>query len=180
MNYRRLNEVTTPDPYYMSLLEEMIEKVGNSHCLSKIDLTKGFYQIQILIETVRRRHSRVHLGNLSFPVFHSGCFQRVVETVLKDCENFVVVYIHNILVASMCWEEHLAHLCTALGKLNSAGLKAGSSKCEFGKVRLVYLGHKIGGGTMSIPERRVEALRNYPRPATRKSLKSFLGLASYF
>ena len=60
------------------------------------------------------------------------------------------------------------------------GLNAGSSKCAFGKVRLVYLGHKIGSGTISIPERRVEALRNYPRPATRKSLKSFLGLASYF
>ena len=47
VDFRRLNSVTVGDPYYMTTLDEILEKVGNSGCLSKLDLSKGFYQIGI-------------------------------------------------------------------------------------------------------------------------------------
>ena len=47
VDYRKLNSVTANDPYYMTTLDEILERVGNSGCLSKLDLSKGFYQIGI-------------------------------------------------------------------------------------------------------------------------------------
>ncbi len=42
VDFRRVNEVTVKDLYYMPVLEELLMKVGGSKCLSKLDLTKGF------------------------------------------------------------------------------------------------------------------------------------------
>ena len=47
IDYRQLNAITEGDPYYMTTLEEILERVGNSKCVSKLDLAKGFYQIGV-------------------------------------------------------------------------------------------------------------------------------------
>lgn len=54
------------------------------------------------------------------------------------------------------------------------------SKCVFGKVRLEFLGHVVGGGVINVPEARVTAIRKHPRPKTRKQLRAFLGLIRYY
>ena len=46
-DFRKLNGVTTPDPYCMPLVEDLLDRVGSCEFLSKIDLTKRFYQIPI-------------------------------------------------------------------------------------------------------------------------------------
>ena len=43
IHYRRVNEVTVGDPYYMITLDEILERVGSSMAISKLDLAKGFY-----------------------------------------------------------------------------------------------------------------------------------------
>ena len=38
-----------------------------------------------------------------------------------------------------------------------------------------FLGYLVGNGSMTIPEKRVEALTGYTRPTTKRGLRSFLG-----
>ena len=45
VEYRHLNSITNPDPYYIPLVYELLQKVGNSQVLSKLDLANGFYQV---------------------------------------------------------------------------------------------------------------------------------------
>ena len=47
MDYRKLNAVTIPDPYSMPLVDDLLDQVGESTYLSKLDLKKGFYQIPV-------------------------------------------------------------------------------------------------------------------------------------
>ena len=42
------------------------------------------------------------------------------------------------------------------------------------------LGHKLGDGRMSIPERQVKAMKDYVRPKTKKALRTFLGVVSFY
>ena len=51
-DYRKLNAVTQSDPYYMSTLEEILERVGSSAAISKLDLSKGFHQIEVEPEDI--------------------------------------------------------------------------------------------------------------------------------
>ena len=48
VDYRKVNVLTEPDPYHMPRVDEMVELVEESHFLTKIDLTKGYYQIPVM------------------------------------------------------------------------------------------------------------------------------------
>ena len=47
VDYRRLNSITNPDPYYIPLVDELLLKVGSSQVLSKLDLAKVFIRLDL-------------------------------------------------------------------------------------------------------------------------------------
>ena len=49
-----------------------------------------------------------------------------------------------------------------------------------GETSLNYLGHQVGGGKLVLSEAQVADLAEYKRPKSKKDLKSFLGLVSYY
>ena len=54
IDFKRLNAVTKPDPFYMPLVDEIIDELGEAEILSKLDLSKGFYQILVHAEDVEK------------------------------------------------------------------------------------------------------------------------------
>ena len=50
LNFRRINAVTTPDPYLIPRVDDMLTQIGNTKFLMKLDLNKEFHQIQLLEE----------------------------------------------------------------------------------------------------------------------------------
>ena len=45
---------------------------------------------------------------------------------------------------------------------------------------MLYLGHVVGNGWLEVPEERVRAVREWPRPTRKKQLKTFLGTVGYY
>ncbi len=186
VDYRRLNSITLKEPYYIPGMDEMMDKVGRCGVLSKVDLAKGFHQVGVAVvdrdKTAficpfgKYRYRRMPFGLANAP----SVFQRLMDCVLCDCTDFSCVYIDDILIISKCWEEHVDHLRAVFEVLREAGLTCKRSKCEFGKVRLEFLGHIVGDGVVSIPEARVKALKEHPRPKTRRQLRAFLGMLNYY
>ena len=186
VDYRKLNEVTTPDPYYMTTLDEILEKVGDSGCLSKLDLSKGFYQIGIEEGSRNKTAFISPFGKYSFSRMPFGLrnspavFQRTMEEVLRGCYHCSAPYIDDILVFSRNGIDHVDHLRQVLKALSEQGLTIKDGKCEFGRTRLEYLGHLIGEGQVAVPRHRATAMEQFIQPRTKKQLRSFLGAMSYY
>ena len=184
IDYRRLNEITEGDPYYMCTLEEILERVGGSKAVSKLDLAKGFYQIEVEPESVDKTAFITPFGKYAFKRMPFGLknapaiFQRAMEVVLKDCYAFSAPYIDDIVVFSKDGVEHTQHLREVLRALKGHGLTV--AKCEFGKSQVEYLGHLIGNGELAVPSHRAAAMTKFLQPRTKKQLRSFLGAASYY
>ena len=53
-------------------------------------------------------------------------------------------------------------------------------KCSFAQQEVTYLGHVISEAGISVDLCKVEKISNYPAPTNLKSLRQFLGLASYY
>ena len=87
------------------------------------------------------------------------------------------VYIDDILVFSSNLEKHLEHLRIVIEKLAEVGLKLKPSKCRLAQKELEYLGHVVG---LKTSPRLVEAVQCFPVPRSVKSVRSFLGLTSYY
>ena len=67
-------------------------------------------------------------------------FMRVMNDVLIPfLDDFVIVYLYDILVFSKSKDEHVMHVNKALDVLRKEQLFLKMSKCEYGKTSLVYL-----------------------------------------
>ena len=102
IDYRRLNAITEGDPYYMTTLEEILERVGGSRCVSKLDLAKGFYQIEVEEESIDKTAFVTPFGKFAFTRMPFGLrnapavFQRTMEVVLRGCYDYSAAYIDDI------------------------------------------------------------------------------------
>ena len=179
IDFRKLNAVTTPDPYCMPLIEDLLDQVGDCGFLSKLDLSKGFYQIPIRMEdrdktalcspNGKYRFTRMQFGLRNAP----STFQRTIHTVLRGQEDHSATYIDDILVYSRTWTEHLAHIQAILEALRENGMTAKLKKCKWAAKTLEYLGHIVGNGQVAVPEARVKSIRNFKRPVSKKDLRAF-------
>ena len=186
VDYRKLNEVTTSDPYYMSTMDEILERVGGSKIVSKIDLAKGFYQVEVEPLSQEKTAFVSPYGKYEFTRMPFGLknapatFQRLMEVVLGDCYHCSAPYIDDVVVFSNSGAEHVEHLRLVLERMRRYGLTLKEGKCQFGRKKLEYLGHVIGGGELAVPAHRAAAMAEYKQPNTKKQLRSFLGAASYY
>ncbi|GBL92132.1 Retrovirus-related Pol polyprotein from transposon 297 [Araneus ventricosus] len=76
--------------------------------------------------------------------------------------------------------DHLLHVHNVFRKWKEVGLTVNLEKYAFGQNQVKFLGHVVGSGQHSPDPEMAEVLRNLSRPSTKKELRSFLGLASYY
>ncbi len=92
----------------------------------------------------------------------------------------VYAYLDDLLVCGKDIHSHPTNLETVLHTLQEAGLKAKLAKCEFLKVQISFLGHKIDGNGIHTMDDKISAIKNFPRPKTVENVWSFVGLCGYY
>ena len=107
---------------------------------------------------------------------HLRCFNQVLS---RD-RDVSAVYIDDIAIFSTNWSDHCKDISKILGRLKEAGLTANLSKCAWGQTHCEFLGHLVGEGMVSPADLKVQAVRQFAQPKTKKNVRQFLGLAGYY
>ena len=50
VDYRKLNSVTPMDAYPMPRVDDLIDRLGNAKYISKLDLSRGYWQVPVAPE----------------------------------------------------------------------------------------------------------------------------------
>src|SRR6266498_1010906 len=151
VDYKKTNAITIVDAYPLPVVNDTIDKIGGKKYYTSIDLASGYWQVEV-DENSQDITAFVTLWGLyQFNVMlfgltnASATFQRLMNYVLHDyLNNFVVVYLDNILVCSDTFKEYLAHLRKVFIKLREANLVIKLKKCKFGQRKIKFLGQTIG------------------------------------
>lgn len=184
-DYRRVNAVTVPDAYPLPRIDDLIDSVGQSKYITKIDLLKGYYQIPL-----SENAQQISAFITPFGLFHHkvmpfgmrnapSTFQRAMDYLLQDLVG-VSVYLDGILIFTEHWDQHIIKLKEVLARLQGAQLTIKLAKTTFSRATVTYLGHEVGQGQVRPKKANVSAILEYPVPATRKALRRFLGMAGYY
>jgi hypothetical protein len=108
-------------------------------------------------------------------------FTRVMNDVFRlFLDEFVIVYLDEIIIFSGTWDEHVRHVKQVLDTFHREKMYVKLSKCEFGKTALVYLGHIVGGGQLKIDSSKINVIVNCPEPKSVTEVRRFLGAVQYW
>ena len=116
-------------------------------------------------------------GLTNVPATFMDLMHRVFQPYL---DQFVVVFVDDILIYSQSEWEHEDHLRVVLQLLRDHQLYAKFSKCEFWLTKVRFLGHIVSALGVSVDPEKVEAVMSWERPKSVFEIRSFLGLAGYY
>lgn len=128
-------------------------------------MRSGYFQIRIVEGDIwkiafEKKQGLFEWLVMSFRLCSSpATFKRVMNDVLRPLlDDFVIVYLDDILIFSKTCEEHVKHVKQTLDVLKKEKFYLKMSKCEFGKTSLIYLGHIVGGGELKIDPQKLKPL----------------------
>ncbi|KAL0546059.1 hypothetical protein IC582_015964 [Cucumis melo] len=173
IDYRQLNKVTIRNKYPLPRIDDLFDQLRGAVVFSKIDLRSGYHQLKVRELDIPKIAFRTRYGHYEFliipfrltnaPAVFMDLMNRIFHQYL---DQFVIVFIDDILVYSVDKKSHEEHLRIVLQTLRDKQLYAKFSKCEFWLNQVVFLGHVVSAGRVNLDLQKVEAVVNWERPAS--------------
>ena len=187
VDYRRLNGLTKMDVFPLPRVDDTLDMLSQTQYFSMLDLAAGYWQVRMDSDSQEKTAFSTCSGHYEFCVMPFGLcngpstFQRLMESVLMGLSRSrCMVYLDDVMVIGRNFTEHLENLREVFGRFRQANLKLKPEKCFLASSEVLYLGYVVSREGISADVQKVEAVRSFPRPTNLTSLRSFLGLASYY
>jgi hypothetical protein len=138
VDYHALNQVTIKNKYPLPCIEVLFEQLQGAQVFSKIDLNSSYHQLRIHEEDIEKTAFCTRYGHYEFIVMSFGltnapaAFMEAMNRMLHEfLDDFVVVFLDDILIYSKTEAEHEQHLRLVLGALRKNQFYGKLKKCAF-------------------------------------------------
>ncbi len=187
IDYRGLNNITVKNTYPLPLMSSAFERLQGASIFSKLDLRNAYHLVRIRKGDEWKTAFNTPRGHFEYLVMPFGLsnspavFQALVNDVLRDMvDQFIYVYLDDILIFSSSLQEHVQHVRQVLQRLLENGLFVKAEKCEFHAQSVTFLGYVVSSEGMRMDPDKVKAVVDWPTPDSRKALQRFLGFANFY
>jgi len=169
IDYRELNNVTIKNRYPLLRIDDLFDQFQGASVFFKIDLRSGYHQLKIKSDDIPKTALRTRYGHFKFLVMPFGltnapaAFIDLMNRIFQPyLDQFVVVFIDDILIYSKNKEEHEEHLRIILQTLRKKQLYAKFKKFEFWLDQVGFLGHIISKEGVSVDPTKIAAIKDWP------------------
>ena len=185
LDYRPLNASMVPDSYPLPLIWDNLRAVAGHQYYITLDMNAGFWNVPIEEGCKHLTAFITPIGLYEFNVIPFGIrnspaeFQRAMDMAFAPVlGDNVYCYIDDIVLCADDLNELFVTLRKVLNLCRSSGFYLRLDKSEWVKKEVDYLGHVVGKNGIKVQKKK-ETLLGAPRPDSKKSLRSFLGMAGY-
>ncbi|GBG67555.1 hypothetical protein CBR_g684 [Chara braunii] len=180
IDYRGLNRYTVKNSYPMPRADELFDRLAGNRFFTKIDLRSGYHQIRVAAEDQPKTAFRSRFGHYEFTVMPFGLtnapatFHTMMNDIFRDIlEEYVLVYLDDILVYSRTLEYHIEDLRDVLQRLRKHGFYVKLSKCRFAQRKVDFLGHHVSDQGLHMDDAKITAIAEWPVPTSAKQLRNW-------
>jgi hypothetical protein len=168
-------------------IDILFYQLAGAKVFSKVDLHLDYHQIKIHPKDVPKTAFSTRYGLYEYLAMSFGLtnapahFMYLINSVfMLELDNFVVVFIDDILIYSKSEEEHAQHLRVILQWLRDHQLYVKFSKCAFWLKKVPFLGHIISVEGIAVDPSKVQEVLDWKSPKSVTQICSFLELAGYY
>lgn len=187
-DYRELNKGCIRDRYPLPLISELINQLKGAKYFTALDIRWGYNNIRIREGDEWKAAFKTGRGSYEPLVMFFGLsnspatFQRMMNHIFFDLimEGRIVVYLDDILIFSEDIDSHRRTVQEVLERLRKHHLYLNPKKCKFHRETIEYLGLIISHNQIEMDPKKVEAVRSWPEPTSKKKLQSFLGFINFY
>lgn len=187
IDFRRLNKMTKSWCYPLPRCDEILDKTAGSYFYTSLDLNSGYWQVPVADESkeytsFRCRSGQYQFTRMPFGLVNAGAtFQRLMNNVIRPLDSLeILVYLDDVVIFSKEWSSHVEQLRRLLQAFRKANLTVKPNKCIFGTNKLKFLGHVVSHDGLTPDPNKTRAISEMPPPHDLKTVRSFLGAASYY
>ena len=192
INYKKLNEATKFDGYYLPNKDILFKRIYGYKYYSKFDCKSGFWQIKLSKESIPLTAFSAPQSHYEWLVMPFGLknapqifqrridnvfkpikeffglknapqiFQRRMDNVFKPIKEFCIVYVDDILIFSKDLTTHKEHLKAFSSLCKEHGIILSEKKAEIGKTKIEFLGLIIDQGNIELQPHIALKIREFP------------------
>ncbi len=171
----------------MPLISSLMDWLRNGKIFTKLDLCGAYNLLRIHPGDEWKTAFRTRYGHFEYTVMPFGLtnapvvFQHLMNDIFREyMDEFVVVYLDDILIFSKNQEDHDKHVRLVIATLREHGLYAKLEKCEFNKSSMVFLGYMISPNGIFMDKSKVETIQCWATPSSVKDVQRFLRFANFY
>lgn len=185
IDYRQINAVTVFHAEPGCSIEADLYKFSGATYFPELDLCKAYYLVPLSERAKPLTAFPTHLGIMEFCrlpfwlVTACATYIRLMHIDLAGLSN-VSFYFANSFVYSSDWSHHCSVLSSIFNSIRTHRLTLKSSMCQYGFPTIMYLGFILGEYLLHPQPSKVEALFCIPPPQSKKLLRDFLGMVSFY
>ena len=165
-----MNRVKIKNRYPLPRIDDLFYQLKGARVYFKIDLRTSYHQLNVRETDIPKTAFRMRYGHFEFTVMPFGltnvlaAFMDLMHRVFQPyLDQFVVVFVDDILIYSQSEEKQEDHLRIVLQALKDHQLYAKFSKCEFWLTEVKFLGHVVLASGVSIDPNKVEVIMSWER-----------------
>ena len=140
IDYRGLNLLTVKDKYPLPRIDDLLDILAGASVFTLMDMAQGYHQILVAEEDTFKTAFNTRYGQFEWVVMPFGLsncpamLQRTMNIIFKPyLDEFVMVYMDDVMVFSKSPEEHIKHLTLVLQALKKYQFFIRLNKCTFGR-----------------------------------------------
>ena len=150
---------------------------------TKLDSKAGYHQVPIREEDQdltcfitpwgRFKYKRAPMGIVS----SGDVYNQRGDAALGDIPNTCKV-VDDVLAYDSEYEAHVAHVRQILQRCDDHGITLNPEKCCFAEAEVEFCGYNISSTGYTADDKKIRAIKSFPKPSNITDLRSFLGLVN--
>ena len=190
VDFRNMNDATESASWPIPNIAGLLARLGRQKAdtFGVMDLTSGYHQAPLSLA------ARVFTAFITFAgVYHftrlpfgpkraPSYFQEQMATVVLGglIHHICEMYLDDCIVYGTGTDQFLTRLEEIFKRFDAKHLFLKAAKCKLGLSEVEYVGKTISKEGITMSDKQIKGVMEFPKPLNNTQLRSFLGFVNYF